>query len=163
MSSETKDKIGNLLDVLYIELMHLVEEQVLAQIHRDVNQSRALLMLAKIRLQQGNQCIAAAAQLPCSRPYKSLIRLVQEVMPWGMAWKLLRHQIEPLGGYVQPLGNMFGSLVSCGLHVATQKWMACVDQLLNVVNVNGELRATLNSIQKLKWIIGKKKKTKTKT
>ncbi|XP_017156835.1 uncharacterized protein LOC108165311 [Drosophila miranda] len=139
-----------LLDSLHLHIYHLLEDQAAQNHQLSRETSKARLILARVRLQEGNQRTSAEAQLPRYRPFKALCRLVEEAGPWGTIIKLIRSAVEPSRGYFQPVTFIFGALVPASLRVASRKWEHCVDQIVDCANTQRELQATMVSIRQLR-------------
>lgn len=146
-----KKKIDSLIDAMYLELLHLIEKQILQQKLLDENISRARLILARNRLQQGIVNCATSARLPRSTPYRALCRLVEYGMSWGSSLKLFRSKVNPTKGYFEPLRQIFGSLVPHSLRLETRQWERCVEQIVECANIQRELQSLVESIEKVKW------------
>ncbi|XP_022211211.2 uncharacterized protein LOC111066706 [Drosophila obscura] len=144
------EEAGSLLDTLQLHIFHLLEDHAAQHYQLSRETSEARMILARVRLQEGNQRTAAEAQLPRCRPYKALCRLVEEARPWGTIVKLIRLAVEPCRGYLHPVTNIFGALVPLSLRVASRKWERCVDQLVDCANTQRELQATISSIRQLR-------------
>ncbi|XP_030385917.1 uncharacterized protein LOC115632806 [Scaptodrosophila lebanonensis] len=142
---------GGLLDALYLQLLQLIEERTEQQLTLAEHTKRGSVLLARTRLQQGHW--SAPAQLPRTRPYKALCRLVQQALPdclSGTLFRLLRYTVEPERGYVAPEKHIFGSLLPLSLRVAGKKFERCIDLVVECANVQRELQAVVAAIERLK-------------
>ncbi|BFF96573.1 uncharacterized protein DMAD_05183 [Drosophila madeirensis] len=149
-TTSSAEEAGCLLDSLHLHIFHLLEDQVVQHNQLSRETSEARMILARVRLQEGNQRTAAEAQLPRCRPYKALCRLVEEARAWGTIVNLNRLAVEPCRGYLQPVTNIFGALVPMSLRVASRKWERCVDQIVDCANTQRELQASISSIRQLR-------------
>lgn len=61
--SSKKEEIGNLLDLLYLEMLDLIEQYTTSRVNIERLMNSGQLMLAKTRYLQGSQTISSA-QIP---------------------------------------------------------------------------------------------------
>ncbi|KAM8708492.1 hypothetical protein ACLKA7_015467 [Drosophila subpalustris] len=146
-----EEETGCLIDVLHLQMLQLIEEQISQQLALETHTSRARLILARIRLQQGTFRTAATTRLPGYKPYRALCRLLEQNVSWGSTLKLLRLAVDPSRDFLEPVTHIFGSLVPFSLRLASRKWERCVDQIVECVNVQRELQSVVRSIERLKW------------
>ncbi|XP_034111692.1 uncharacterized protein LOC117572730 [Drosophila albomicans] len=138
-----------LIDVLHLQMLQLMEEHIGQQLTLETHTSRARLILARNRLQQGTSRAAVASQLPAHTPYRALCRVVKEGIATSL--KLLRFDVAAAKGFVEPVTHIFGSLVPYSLRLASRKWERCVEHIVECVNVQQELQSVIRSIEQLKW------------
>ncbi|KAH8392606.1 hypothetical protein KR215_011346, partial [Drosophila sulfurigaster] len=138
-----------LIDVLHLQMLHLMEEHIGQQLTLETHTSRARLILARNRLQQGSLKATAASQLPAHTPYRALCRVVKDGIDSSL--KLLRFDVAVAKGFLKPVTHIFGSLVPYSLRLASRKWERCVEQIVECVNVQRELQSVIRSIEQLKW------------
>lgn len=150
-TTQTEEERGCLIDVLHLQMLQLVEEQIRLQLALETRTSRARLVLARTRLQQGTFRTAAITYLPGFQPYSALCRLVEQAVSWGSSLKLLRFGVDPSRGFLEPVTHIFGSLVPYSLRLASRKWERCVDEIVECVNVQRELQSVVRSIERLKF------------
>ncbi|XP_060655164.1 uncharacterized protein LOC132790601 [Drosophila nasuta] len=140
-----------LIDVLHLQMLQLMEEHIGQQLALEMHTSRARLILARNRLQQGTSRAVVASQLPAHTPYRALCRVVKQGIDWSNCFKLLRFDVEAAKGFLEPVTHIFGSLVPYSLRLASRKWERCVEQIVECVNVQQELQSVIRSIDQLKW------------
>ncbi|XP_016964820.1 uncharacterized protein LOC108034446 [Drosophila biarmipes] len=150
-SRSQDEEVENLIDALHLNLLHLTEDRQRLQLQVNKESCRARLILARVRMHQGCQRTSAEALLPRGRPYKALSRVLEESSYWGKVFKIMRLPVDPLLGYFRPLTKIFGSLVSQSLRIANRHWDHCLDLVVECANIQRELQATINSIEKLRW------------
>lgn len=144
------------LDGLLLQMIQLIED--LELLHSQVNKEscRAQLVLARVRLHQGFERIPAEAQLPRGRPYKALTRVVENDNYWGKVFKMIRLPVNPILGYLLPVRNIFGCLVSDNLRIANRHWDNCLDLVVECANVQRKLQSTINSIENLRNLLNQR-------
>ncbi|KAH8270195.1 hypothetical protein KR018_005499 [Drosophila ironensis] len=130
-------------------MLRIIQEKAILshQLGKQASQSR--MILAKIRMQHGRQRTSADALLPRWRPYKALCRIFKACTQWGSSFEYKRHPVDPDEGFLDPLTNMFGSIVPFSLRVAATNWERVVNLSVECANVQQELLSTMSSIRKL--------------
>ncbi|EDW41470.1 uncharacterized protein LOC6605666 [Drosophila sechellia] len=150
--SISKDEdVGCILDGLLLQMIHLIED--LELLHSQVNKEscRAQLVLARVRLHQSR--IPAEAQLPRGRPYKALTRVVEKDNYCGKVFKIIRLPVNAILGYLLPVKNIFGCLVSDNLRIANRHCDNCLDLVVECANVQRKLQSTIISIENLRNLL----------
>ncbi|XP_034480273.1 uncharacterized protein LOC117786243 [Drosophila innubila] len=150
-TTTTEEETGCLIDVLHLQMLQLIEEQISQQLALETHTSRARLILARTRLQQGTFRTAATTHLPGSQPYRALCRVVEQGVSWGSNLNLRRFGVDPSRGFLEPVTHIFGSLVPYSLRLASRVWERCVDEIVECVNVQRELQSVVRCIERLKW------------
>ncbi|KAH8259260.1 hypothetical protein KR026_001178, partial [Drosophila bipectinata] len=130
-------------------LLNLIEDEVMFHQELCHQTSRSRMVLARIRMQQGTQQTASELLLPTWPPYRALCRLFEDYTPWGAVVNLCRYPIATERGFLQPLTNIFGSLIPASLRVAKRHWDLSVEYSVECANMRKELLSTMTSIRKL--------------
>lgn len=143
-------KVKCLLDDLHLHMLHLIEDEVVLHQELCCQTSRSRMILARVRLQQGSQRTAAEVLVPRWRPYRALCRLFEKSTPWGDVINLRRHPVEAELGFLQPLTNIFGSIVPVSWRVAKKYWDQSVEYSVECANTRKELLSTMSFIRKLR-------------
>ncbi|KAH8369884.1 hypothetical protein KR093_001366 [Drosophila rubida] len=142
---------NSLIDVLHLQMLQLMEEHIAQQLALEAHTSTARLILARTRLQQGSLRTATACHLPAYTPYKALCRLVKQGVDWSHSLRLQRLDVNAAKGFLEPVTQIFGSLVPYSLRLASRKWQRCVDQVAECLRVQQELQSVVRAIEQLKW------------
>lgn len=113
------------------------------------------LLLAKTRYNQGSQSISIA-QIPTenSEEFKALCHVEEETckdVVSGSRKHLIRHQIDKAQRYVEPM-HWFSVLAPMTLRNATDQFKKCVEHVVEAANIQTELLAVMDRIERLKQI-----------
>uniref|UniRef100_A0A1B0AAD0 Vacuolar ATPase assembly protein VMA22 n=1 Tax=Glossina pallidipes TaxID=7398 RepID=A0A1B0AAD0_GLOPL len=148
-----KGKIGELLDALYLELLHLIEQQTQCRVNIERLTKAGLLLLAKTRYVSGMQTVSVA-QLPTenSEDFKALCRVVErydEEAVSGRKIQLIRSEVEKSEGYYEPL-HFFNILAPSSLRNAAEQYKKSITLLVESANIQREMLAVMENIENLK-------------
>uniref|UniRef100_A0A1B0BBX9 Vacuolar ATPase assembly protein VMA22 n=1 Tax=Glossina palpalis gambiensis TaxID=67801 RepID=A0A1B0BBX9_9MUSC len=148
-----KGKIEELLDALYLELLHLIEQQTECRVNIERLTKAGLLLLAKTRYVSGMQTVSVA-QLPTenSEDFKALCRVVErsdEEAVSGHKIQLIRSAVEKSEGYYEPL-HFFNILVPSSLRNAAEQYKKSIALLVESANIQREMLAVMENIKNLK-------------
>ncbi|KAI9579953.1 coiled-coil domain-containing protein 115 [Glossina fuscipes] len=148
-----KGKIEELLDALYLELLHLIEQQTECRVNIERLTKAGLLLLAKTRYVSGMQTVSVA-QLPTenSEDFKALCRVVErsdEEAVSGHKIQLVRSAVEKSEGYYEPL-HFFNILVPSSLRNAAEQYKKSIALLVESANIQREMLAVMENIKDLK-------------
>ncbi|KAH8261267.1 hypothetical protein KR044_006082, partial [Drosophila immigrans] len=146
-----EEETNCLIDVLHLRMLQLIEEQMGQHLALEAHTSRARLILARTRLQQGTFKGTVASQLPAYTPYRALCRVVKQTFGWSSSLKLIRFDVQTAKGLLEPVTQIFGSLVPFSLRQASRQWERCVEQIVECINVQQELQSVVNAVEQLKW------------
>lgn len=114
------------------------------------------LLLAKTRYNQGSNSISTA-QIPTenSEDFKALCNVEKEQdienTIAGEKKHLIRHKVEKSQGYVEPL-HWFAALPPTTLRNATEYFKKSVELVVQGANIQTELLAVMDKIERLKQI-----------
>uniref|UniRef100_A0A1B0G6V0 Vacuolar ATPase assembly protein VMA22 n=1 Tax=Glossina morsitans morsitans TaxID=37546 RepID=A0A1B0G6V0_GLOMM len=148
-----KGKIEELLDALYLELLHLIEQQTQCRVNIERLTKAGLLLLAKTRYVSGMQTVSVA-QLPTenSEDFKALCRVVDrndEEAVSGHKIQLIRSEVEKSEGYYEPL-HFFNILAPSSLRNAAEQYKKSITLLVESANIQREMLAVMENIENLK-------------
>uniref|UniRef100_A0A1A9UN93 Vacuolar ATPase assembly protein VMA22 n=1 Tax=Glossina austeni TaxID=7395 RepID=A0A1A9UN93_GLOAU len=148
-----KGKIEELLDALYLELLHLIEQQTQCRVNIERLTKAGLLLLAKTRYVSGMQTVSVA-QLPTenSEDFKALCRVVErndEDAVSGHKIQLIRSEVEKSEGYYEPL-HFFNILAPSSLRNAAEQYKKSITLLVESANIQREMLAVMENIENLK-------------
>lgn len=148
---DQEEQIDCLIDAMYLQLLHLIEQQIHGQRQLERNTARAHLILARNRLQQGLMSCAITSRLPVATPYRALCRLVEYGRSWCSTLKLFRLKVDPTKGFFDPLIHIFGALVPHSLRLEHRLWEHRIEQIVECANIQRELQSLIRSIEQVKW------------
>ncbi|EDW19107.1 uncharacterized protein LOC6582950 [Drosophila mojavensis] len=158
------EETGCLMDILHLHMLQLIEDRIGLQLQLETQTSRARLMLAKTRLQQGRPHLATVTRLssssssssfsssPCT-PCRALCRLLEQSIEWCSSFKLLRHKVNQKLGFLHPINRIFGSLVPYSLRLASGNWEHCVELIVESANIQRELQSVVKAIERFNWAL----------
>ncbi|XP_067645168.1 coiled-coil domain-containing protein 115-like [Eurosta solidaginis] len=149
----TKEEIGSLLDSLYIEMFDLIEQQTACRVNIERLMNSGQLMLAKTRYLQGSQTISSA-QMPTenSNEFNALSEIAEQknnAKISSVEYILRKHAINKQEGFVEPM-HWFTMLPPSSLRAASEQFKKCVELVVESANVQRELLAVMENIQKVK-------------
>ena len=112
-------------------------------------------MLAKTRYNQGSQTISLA-QIPTenSEEFNALCQVEEtseEACVAGSKKRLIRHKIDKVNGYVEPM-HWFSILPSMSIRNAADQFKKSLDLVVESANIQTEMMVIMESIDKLKTI-----------
>lgn len=148
---DQEKQIDCLIDAMYLQLLHLIEQQIHGQCQLERSTARAHLILARNRLQQGLMSCAITSRLPVATPYRALCRLVEYGRSWCSTLKLFRLKVDPTKGFFDPLIHIFGALVPHRLRLEHHLWEHRIEQIVECANIQRELQSLIKSIEQVKW------------
>lgn len=144
--------IDCLIDAMYLQLIHLIEQQIRVQRQLQSNTSRSQLILARNRLQQGLLSRTITSRLPgCPTPYRALCRLVECGRSWCSTLQLFRFKVDPSHGFFDPFIRLFGALVPYSLRMKHHLWEQRIELIVECANIQRELQSLIKSIEQVKW------------
>ncbi|XP_017044270.1 uncharacterized protein LOC108090194 [Drosophila ficusphila] len=149
MTVETSEKeaAGQLLDSLYLDLFHLVEEHTQCRVNLERSNASGAILLARTRFQAGGSNSVSTAQIPTenSAEFKALCRVVDSEE--GVC--VQRQAVDKSNGFVEPL-HWFSVLPPMSLRNAVSKFKDCIDLVAESTNLQRQLGQTLDWIAKLR-------------
>ncbi|TDG44102.1 hypothetical protein AWZ03_009477 [Drosophila navojoa] len=158
------EETGCLMDILHLNLLHLIEARIGLQLQLETQTARARLMLAKTRMQQGRPHLTTITRLPSSSasssfsssfstPCRALCRLLEQCIGWCSSFKLLRHELNQKLGFLRPINRIFGALVPYTLRLASGNWEHCVELIVQSANIQRELQSVVKAIERFNWTL----------
>ncbi|XP_030376352.1 uncharacterized protein LOC115625444 [Scaptodrosophila lebanonensis] len=158
-TAESKESAGQLLDELYLDMFHLIEEHTKCRINIERTNASGAILLARTKYQQGGSTISTA-QIPTenSGEFNALCRVVsrtRDVDPkTSMEISIERHMVDKENGYVEPL-HWFSVLPPMSLRGAVLKFKDCIELVVESTNLQRELNTVLRSIGKLRQYVAR--------
>ncbi|XP_068153932.1 coiled-coil domain-containing protein 115 [Drosophila tropicalis] len=152
-----KEAAGQLLDSLYLDMFHLIEDHTQSRINIERTNASGAILLARTRFQQGGNNSVSTAQIPTenSTEFNALCRVVSASDEKnGNEIIIERHAVEKSTGYVEPL-NWFSVLPPMSLRQAASKFKDCIELLAESANLQRQLDAVINNISSVKQFITK--------
>lgn len=148
-----KQAIGNLLDLLYLELLDLIEQYTTSRINIERSMNSGQLMLAKTRYLQGSQTISSV-QIPTEygNTFNALCVLKEQknyTKISGVEYSLMRRTVNKDKGFVEPM-HWFTLLPPSSLRAASDHFKNCLELVLESAGVQRELLAVMEHIDRLK-------------
>ncbi|XP_017114683.1 uncharacterized protein LOC108137481 [Drosophila elegans] len=144
-----KEAAGQLLDNLYLDMFHLVEEHTQCRVNLERSNASGAILLARTRFQHGGSNSVSTAQIPTenSAEFNALCRVVDSED--GICVE--RQAVDKSKGYVEPL-HWFSVLPPMSLRHAVSKFKDCIELVAESTNLQRQLGETLNWIAKLRQI-----------
>ncbi|XP_018788008.1 PREDICTED: uncharacterized protein LOC108968424 [Bactrocera latifrons] len=151
--SSKKEEIGNLLDVLYLEMLELIEQHTASRVNIERLMNSGQLMLAKTRYLKGSQTISSA-QIPTdnSNTFNALCVLEEQKNYTKISsaeYSLMRRNVDKNKEFVEPM-HWFTLLPPSSLRTASDHFKKCLELVLESANVQRELLAVMEHIDRLK-------------
>uniref|UniRef100_A0A1I8PLX8 Vacuolar ATPase assembly protein VMA22 n=1 Tax=Stomoxys calcitrans TaxID=35570 RepID=A0A1I8PLX8_STOCA len=154
MPTENSD-VNNLLDSLYLELLHLIEQHTECRVKIERSNNSGQLLLAKTRYIQGSHAITLA-QIPTenSEDFRALCCVEtekSETTVSGESKQLVRHKVDKAEGYVEPM-QWFSALPPMTLRNAAVHFKNSVELVVESANIQNEILAIIDRIDRLKLV-----------
>ncbi|XP_011210332.1 uncharacterized protein Cc115 [Bactrocera dorsalis] len=148
-----KEEIGNLLDLLYLEMLDLIEQYATSRVNIEKLMNSGQLMLAKTRYLKGSQTISSA-QIPTenSNTFNALCVLEEQKNDTKISsveYSLMRRNVDKDKEFVEPM-HWFTLLPPSSLRTASDHFKKCLELVLESANVQRELLAVMDHIDRLK-------------
>eukprot|EP00099_Drosophila_melanogaster_P009547 NP_001262288.1 uncharacterized protein Dmel_CG14671, isoform B [Drosophila melanogaster] len=142
-----KEAAGQLLDDLYLDMFHLVEEHTQCRINLERCNASGAILLARTRFQHGGSQCVSTAQIPTenSAEFNALCRVVDSTD--GVC--IERQAVDKSKGFVEPL-HWFSVLPPMSLRNAVNKFKDCIELVAESTNLQRQLGEALDSITKLR-------------
>ncbi|KAH8369438.1 hypothetical protein KR009_010822 [Drosophila setifemur] len=153
MSAEKigKEAAGQLLDTLYLDMFHLVEEHTKCRVDLERMNATGTILLARTRFQHGGINSVSTAQIPTenSAEFNALCRVVDSKNGNGVS--VVRKAVDKSNGYVEPL-HWFSVLPPMSLRNAMVKFKDSIELVAESTNLQRQLGEVLDWIAKLRQI-----------
>ncbi|XP_016938411.3 uncharacterized protein [Drosophila suzukii] len=142
-----KETAGQLLDDLYLDMFHLIEEHTQCRINLERSNASGAILLARTRFQHGGSNSVSTAQIPTenSAEFNALCRVVDS----GDGISIQRQAVDKSKGFVEPL-HWFSVLPPMSLRNAVSKFKDCIELVAESTNLQRQLVDALNWIAKLR-------------
>ncbi|KAH8386217.1 hypothetical protein KR200_006486 [Drosophila serrata] len=151
MASTKSDKeaAGQLLDALYLDMFHLIEEHTQSRVNLERANASGAILLARTRFQHGGSNSVSTAQIPTenSAEFNALCRVVDSGDGKGIS--IERQAVDKSKGYVEPL-QWFSVLPPMSLRNAVSKFKNCVELVAESANLQRQLGDVLEWITKMR-------------
>ncbi|ALC46622.1 CG14671 [Drosophila busckii] len=140
---------AELLDSLYLDMFHLIEAHTNCRVDIERTNSNGAILLARTKFQQGGNSIGTA-QIPTenSAEFNALCRVVKD-SDTGNDVTVERLAVDKENGYVEPL-HWFSVLPPMSLRNAADKFKKSIELVAESTNLQRELNAVLNGIDRLR-------------
>ncbi|KAH8292213.1 hypothetical protein KR054_007093 [Drosophila jambulina] len=144
-----KEAAGQLLDALYLDMFHLIEEHTQSRVNLERANASGAILLARTRFQHGGSNSVSTAQIPTenSAEFNALCRVVDSGDGSGIS--IERQAVDKSNGYVEPL-HWFSVLPPMSLRNAVSKFKDCVELVAQSTNLQRQLCDVLDWIAKLR-------------
>ncbi|KAH8265565.1 hypothetical protein KR038_010668 [Drosophila bunnanda] len=144
-----KEAAGQLLDALYLDMFHLIEEHTQSRVNLERANASGAILLARTRFQHGGSNSVSTAQIPTenSAEFNALCRVVDSEDGTGIS--IERQAVDKSKGYVEPL-HWFSVLPPMSLRNAVSKFKNCVELVAESTNLQRQLSDVLDWITKLR-------------
>nr|XP_016938411.1 uncharacterized protein LOC108016288 [Drosophila suzukii] len=142
-----REAAGQLLDDLYLDMFHLIEEHTQCRINLERSNASGAILLARTRFQHGGSNSVSTAQIPTenSAEFNALCRVVDS----GDGISIQRQAVDKSKGFVEPL-HWFSVLPPMSLRNAVSKFKDCIELVAESTNLQRQLADALNWIAKLR-------------
>ncbi|XP_017082290.1 uncharacterized protein LOC108115371 [Drosophila eugracilis] len=142
-----KEAAGQLLDDLYLDMFHLVEEHTKSRINLERSNASGAILLARTRFQHGGSNSVSTAQIPTenSAEFKALCRVIDS----RDGISVERQPVDKSKGFVEPL-HWFSVLPPMSLRNAVSKFKDCIELVAESTNLQRQLGQALDWITKLR-------------
>ncbi|XP_017008355.1 uncharacterized protein [Drosophila takahashii] len=142
-----KEAAGQLLDDLYLDMFHLVEEHTQCRVNLERSNASGAILLARTRFQHGGSNSVSTAQIPTenSAEFNALCRVVDS----GDGISIERQSVDKSKGFVEPL-HWFSVLPPMSLRNAVSKFKDCIELVAESTNLQRQLGEALDWIAKLR-------------
>ncbi|EDV35282.1 uncharacterized protein Dana_GF11637 [Drosophila ananassae] len=144
-----KEAAGQLLDALYLDMFHLIEEHTQCRVNLERSNASGAILLARTRFQHGGSNSVSTAQIPTenSSEFNALCRIVDSADGNGIS--VQRQAVDKNNGFVEPL-NWFSVLPPMSLRNAATKFKDCIELVAESTNLQRQLGEVLGWIAKLR-------------
>ncbi|XP_034113569.1 uncharacterized protein LOC132784799 [Drosophila nasuta] len=146
-----KNATGQLLDSLYLDMFHLIEEHTQCRLDIERTNASGAILLARTKFQQGGQSLSSA-QIPTenSAEFNALCRVVDKTDDDKTdKVSIERHSVDKENGYVEPL-HWFSVLPPMSLRTAVERFKKSIELVAESTNLQRELAKVLNGIDRLR-------------
>ncbi|KAH8344147.1 hypothetical protein KR084_005528 [Drosophila pseudotakahashii] len=142
-----KEAAGQLLDDLYLDMFHLVEQHTQCRVNLERSNASGAILLARTRFQHGGSNSVSLAQIPTenSAEFNALCRVVDS----GDGISIERQSVDKSKGFVEPL-HWFSVLPPMSLRNAVSKFKDCIELVAESTNLQRQLGEALDWIAKLR-------------
>ncbi|XP_054092146.1 uncharacterized protein LOC105221670 isoform X2 [Zeugodacus cucurbitae] len=134
-------------------MLDLIEQYTTCRVNIERLMNSGQLMLAKTRYLQGSQTISSA-HIPTenSNTFNALCGLKEkknDTKISSVEYSLMRHTVDKDKGFVEPM-HWFTLLPPSSLRTASEQFKNCLELVLESANVQRELLAVMENIDRLK-------------